>query len=110
MKNSYRFIGHTSAIGSLSLRRFGQKVELTTDDARSAVNGGCALVPEAEFWACGFTEADLRDYATPAQRARATDGFTQKYHLAIGQIGWHVMEVVLDAPEENGDGGGRVNG
>lgn len=49
MKETYRFVGSICNIGNVELRTFGQSIELTAEDAATAIKGGAAILPEDDF-------------------------------------------------------------
>ncbi len=75
----YRHVGlETNIFGYRKLERFGQSIDLPDDVAKGIIlgagavqghAGASALLPDAEFQAVGFTDAELRYFATPASWA-----------------------------------------
>jgi hypothetical protein len=81
---TYRFVGSNSDIGdSIRLIRFGQSVELSDEQARNAVLGGCALVPDEAFTEIGFTNAELSSFASVGSHERAPAEFIDKKRRAL---------------------------
>jgi hypothetical protein len=81
---TYYFVGSNSDIGDLiRLTRFGQAVELSDEQAREAVLGGCALVPEAEWDEIGFDRPELERFASVASHERAPAAFIEKKKAAL---------------------------
>lgn len=78
------FLGTETDIGGYpALRNFGQVIELPDQLAKEAVLGGAALIPVDQFDAVGFTEQELRKFATPGARRQATEEFAHKQHAAL---------------------------
>lgn len=80
---TYRFLGFDSDVGEHALRLFGQRVEMDDDLATEAVAGGCALLPEADFAACGFTASELAAHQNIGTHAEASQEFRDKKHRAL---------------------------
>lgn len=64
----YRFVGAESTVGNLTMRRFGQRFNMQEKVAETCIKGGCALIPEEEFNAIGFTEEDMKVWSDPMVR------------------------------------------
>lgn len=95
---TYRFLGTESDVGSIALRFFGQQVQMDEQTARDAVLGGCAIIPEEDFAKCGFTAAELRDYANPGPRSAAPAEFQAKYRAALTKL--HEVRTELEGAQE----------
>lgn len=76
----YLFVGSYCKIdgGRIKLERFGQRLELPDALAEIIVNGGGAILPEAQFDEIGFTEQELDQYAYPGRRLGAPEAFNAK--------------------------------
>ncbi|MCC6591606.1 MAG: hypothetical protein IT168_33275 [Bryobacterales bacterium] len=83
----FRFVGTTAEIGDRRLTRLGEEVVLSAEDARQALDGGVALLPEAMFNSVGFTEQELSIYAWPGQRIDTPEAFEAKLRKAHALIG-----------------------
>lgn len=81
----YHFVGSYCEIdgGRVKLERFGQRIELTDDIAKTVIMGGGAILPEAEFKRLGFTDAELKDYQFPGPQENAPEGFRAKKKAAL---------------------------
>lgn len=87
--NKYRFVGAESVIGEIHLKALGQPAELSAELANEAVLGGCAILPEETFAEIGFTEAECKQFAYPAQRTDASAEFAAKHKAALIAVhGW----------------------
>jgi hypothetical protein len=82
---NYRFVGdHVDLFSpSIALRRFGQKVELDDALAKHAALGGAQLIPEAEFDAIGFTDAELLKYPSAISHMKAPEDFKRRKKVAL---------------------------
>lgn len=111
MKETYRFVGAMSAVGNVELKRFGQTIELTKEEAANAILGGCAIIPESEFQSLGFHPQEVgitagQQIGKPsefrAKKAAAHDKF-RAILAGIGQIAEEVLTaaatVALNAGE-----------
>jgi hypothetical protein len=95
---TFRFVGNASDIGEgIRLTNFGQAVELSDELAREAALGGCALVPDAEFQAIGFTDKELVAYASAGSHERAPADFLEKKKSAL--IAAHELRVRIEGGE-----------
>jgi hypothetical protein len=81
----YRFIGDCAEIynPAYQFRRFGQKADLDDALAKHVVSQGVQLIPEAEFEAIGFTDAELAKYPSAISHMNATDEFKRKKATAM---------------------------
>jgi hypothetical protein len=61
----YRFVGRDSMVGRIHMVRFGQRYQMPEDVAKAAIKGGCALIPEEDFNALGFTDEDMKIWSDP---------------------------------------------
>lgn len=61
----YRFVGTESHVGPTTMRRFGQRFNMSEEVAKTVIKGGCALIPEDQFNALGFTEEDMKVWSDP---------------------------------------------
>jgi hypothetical protein len=84
-KSTYVFVGSNMSdmMGVVSFRRFGQRAELTDEQARDLALGGSAIVPAAQFDALGFGEVDLRKHGEFGSHAALPDAFVEKQRAAI---------------------------
>lgn len=87
MEQKYRFAGTKSQIGDRELTKLGEEIMLTASEARNAIEGHCPLVPDAAFRSVGFTDDELRRYATPGGRADMPPAVEAKLRQAWGLIG-----------------------
>jgi len=87
----FRFVGTSAEIGDRKLTRLGEEIALSSDDAKNAIEGGAALLPEDSFAQVGFTEQEISLYACPGQRIDAPEAFMAKLRSAWALVG---------APEE----------
>ena len=96
---TYRFVGSNSDIGdSIRLIRFGQSVELSDEQARNAVLGGCALVPDEAFTEIGFTNAELTSFASVGSHERAPADFLDRKKRAL--LAAHELRERLEGGDE----------
>lgn len=79
---TFRNVGSETDIGHAELRKLGQPVELDEALALEALRGGACVLPAAEFEAIGFTEDELRKYATPGAQIKAPPEFKDKLKAA----------------------------
>jgi len=78
-----RFVGAFGDFAGRRLDRLGDRVDVIPEDFEEAVSGGCALLPDEEFEAIGFTAQELTRYATAGDRARGMEpGFAAKMEKA----------------------------
>jgi hypothetical protein len=70
-----RFVGTCAEVMGdrpLKLTRFGQQVDFPDEKLKDIVGeGGVALIPEVHFTDIGFTEAELKQVATPDKMTAA---------------------------------------
>ena len=84
----YIFVGlsgagdHSSRIGSLTLTKFGQTVELDKQLATDAILGGCPLLTPDEVKKIGLSPADFQKYPTPGSHVSAPPEFLSKRSAA----------------------------
>lgn len=95
---TYRFLGTHSDAGPIALRFFGQQIQMDDATAKDAVLGGCAIIPESDFQACGFTAEELRAYANPGPRSAAPSEFQSKVKAAL--VKHHDWRTMLESTEE----------
>jgi len=81
----YRFVGDCADIWNpnFQFRRFGQKAELDDVIVKHAVSQGVQLIPEAEFDAIGFTDAELAKFPSAISHMAAPDEFKRKKATAL---------------------------
>lgn len=111
MKETYRFVGAESTVGDVQLKRFGQKIELTEEEAHNAILGGAAVIPDAEFEALGFTDQELAKFPHVGQQVLAPVAFKDKKHKAhdmfrsalhrLGQVALQALEVAATVAAES---------
>lgn len=77
-----RFIGFDSQVGDAHLESFGQAIELNDADAVNAIKGGAAIIPEADYKACGFTGDEEREFKVPGTHDPDSDDPAMKTFLA----------------------------
>jgi len=95
----FRFIGTEGQIAGRKLTRFGEVVELSEADATAAICGNFPVIPDAEFQACGFTDAELSEYAYPGPRTECSEDFAAK---------WKAARVALHEIRERLKSGGQL--
>lgn len=76
----FRFVGTEAVHGGVRLHLLGQKFS-----AESA--HGAALITEEEWEECGFTDDEVKRYASPGSRANMTPEFEEKLRQAWGFAG-----------------------
>lgn len=88
-----RFLGTLSEItGVGKLTALGQSVEVSEEMLRDAILGGCALLPDEEFEALGFSVDELKRYGDAYGRDNAPAEFWDKL-----RAGWvRVAEMRAD--------------
>lgn len=84
---SYRNLGSETDIGHVQLRRLGQAVELDDILATEAIQGGACILPAADFDVLGFTDEELKMYATPGSQINAPAAFKEKL-----RAGWMAVD------------------
>lgn len=90
---NFRFVGTTLDIGDRRLTRLGEKITLDSDM-------GAPLITEEAFQSVGFTEDELKAYATPGQRAEMPSEFASKLSKAWGMIGKAPQKPLPGKPKE----------
>lgn len=67
MMKEYRFVGlgTESFIGAMQMNRFGARFRIEEELAEMAQRGGTPLVVEEQFASHGFTDNDLKIWASP---------------------------------------------
>jgi hypothetical protein len=94
-----RFIGTVAEIGFGAIadfKHFGQSADLRDPIYTDAVLGGCAVLPELDFQAIGFTPQELKLYANPGPRQSAPDEFKVKHRRALDKL--HANREALEHP------------
>lgn len=82
MKHKAVFFGVDCQIGKQTYKTFGQEATFDSrEDFAQAVIGGGAFLPVDTFKALNFTPEELKN-----RRARRSDAFQKKMHLAIEQL------------------------
>jgi hypothetical protein len=97
---TYVFCGSSVSdmMGVVSFRRFGQRAQLTEQQARDLALGGSAIVPAEKFDSLGFSEAELKRYAEFGTHGNAPAEFRTKLVAAL--VGQHEFRTSLEpAPE-----------
>jgi hypothetical protein len=87
--SEYVFVGTHSYVGTIELSRFGQRVELPDGVARTAIAGGCALLPAEEFETIGFTAEEVERHPYPGDWESAPAELIAKRcaaHAAVARI------------------------
>jgi hypothetical protein len=75
----YRFLGATSEIGrTTKLDQLGQKLQLSEAEALNAMQGGCVLLPDAEYQKLGFTAEEEKKHRYAGARRGASVEFKAK--------------------------------
>lgn len=96
-----RFIGSSSNVGDIALRRFGQAFELAEDVAEDVLAARrCPVLPETVFQKIGFTEEELRIYSNPGTHADAPAAFLEKKKRALQALYDPRAEEGAQPPEE----------
>jgi hypothetical protein len=79
---SFRFIGDKAVIYSgdsvIELRRFGQIVSLTDEQAAACHANNIPILTESEFQEHGFTDSELRQFPSAAAHEEAPADFQAK--------------------------------
>jgi len=80
----YRFVGTFAEfpLTGIRLTEYGQQIELTDEQARSAALSRCAIVPEEEFHSAGHTEDELKKFNLTALHPGAPAEFLAKREKA----------------------------
>lgn len=79
----YRFVGvHCIIHDHAELKRFGEPVMLTDEQADTVIRGGGAVLPEPDFDSLGFTAKELAAYPFPGQQVNAPEEFHAKKRAA----------------------------
>jgi hypothetical protein len=81
----YRFVGDVADIYNppYNFRRFGQKADIDDALAQLVVGRGVPLIPEAEFEAIGFADAELAKYPSAISHMSAPDDFKRRKKTAL---------------------------
>jgi hypothetical protein len=80
----YRFVGVECKIGDAELKTIGQKIELPDEQATDLIRHprGAAIIPDDEFSAIGFTDAELQRYGRKGSQVNAPAEFKDKIEQA----------------------------
>lgn len=103
-----RFLGIEADVAGQALKLFGQPIQMPDEEAHAAIVHNLPVLPDPLFMACGFTDAELKQFATPVSRIRpdlpgpaqdAFDAFEPKWRLA--RIKLHELRESLKNPVES---------
>lgn len=77
---TYRYVGYGPCdMGFTALTQFGQKVELTPEQAADVLGPtGAVLLPEKDFESIGFTDAELKSLASILGKINPPDALKAK--------------------------------
>jgi hypothetical protein len=117
-----RFIGNgESYFGGVLLNRLGQVIDVPEQDAKEIVTGNgpytgwagsIAMIPEERWHQTGITADEQKKFMYPGDRIGAPKEFTEKLHVAMGQLEEFRQEVEADRKDalmELNAGGSPVN-
>lgn len=95
---AYRFVGNYSEIDGKTYADFGAAVNITKEQYESAVLGGAAVIPDADFQRIftGVDPKEMRKYANPAIRTNAPEAFRAKEKEAL--LVFHNTRLELENP------------
>lgn len=79
---TFRFIGTEATVEGRKLTKFGEGVELSEESGAAAIRGSSPILPDANFQECGFTAAELAEYAYPGPREECSPQFAEKWKAA----------------------------
>jgi hypothetical protein len=85
----YRFIGAESLVGNNRLDSLGQKITLSEADGLMAMQGGCVLIPAAEYQKLGITPEEEKQCRFAAQRQKMPEALKAK--LAAGVRRYQIL-------------------
>lgn len=83
----YRFLGDSMTLWlsdqPFALTSFGQKLELSDEQAVRCFQTNVPVIPEASFHDVGFSDDELRHYPNAFAQANAPDEFLKKKQAAL---------------------------
>lgn len=70
-------------LGVVSFKSFGQRAEVTEEQARDLALGGSAILPVLDFEEAGFTPDELKKYSAFGSHSEAPIQFQEKKRHAV---------------------------